>query len=46
MYSLQWCNQCVQNVIRFEEVWEIGGQGLGKTLGLKTKDSVAIKESK
>ena len=27
-------------------VWGIGGKGLGKTLGLKTQDTVAIKYSK
>ena len=41
-----WRNKCVKHVIWVEEVWDIGGQGLGNTLGLKTQDAVAVKESK
>ena len=29
-----------------EEVWDIGEQGLGNILGLKTHDAIAIKEAK
>ena len=41
-----WLNQCVKNVIWVDKIWEIGCQGLGKNMGLKTLDTSAIKESK
>ena len=31
-------------MIMFEEVWDIGGLGLGKTQRLKTKGAVGFKE--
>ena len=40
---ITWRNQCVQNMIRVEEVWDIEGQGIGNTLGLKTQNEVALK---
>ena len=41
-----WLNQCVQHMIRVEEVYDIGIWGLVNNLGLKTLDAVTIKESK
>ena len=41
-----WQNQSAQHVIWIEEVWEIGCQGMGNTLGLNTWRVVAIKQSK
>ena len=35
-----WLNQSVRHVIRVEEVWEIGCQGIVNTLGFKTQFSV------
>ena len=43
---ITWRNNCVQHVIWVEEVWDIGCQGLGNTLGLKTLDAVVTKKSK
>ena len=44
--QITWRNQCVQGITWVEEVWYIGGWGLGKTLGLNTQDAVAMKEYK
>ena len=41
--QITWLNQCIQHAIRVEEVWDGGGQGLVKTLVLKTQDAVSIK---
>ena len=38
-----WLNQCIHHVIQVGEVWEIGGYGIEKKLGLNTQDKVDIK---
>ena len=43
---ITWKDQCVKNVIRVEEVWDIRSYGLVNILLIKTQDVVAIKESK
>ena len=43
---ITWWNQVFKHVIWVEGFWEIGCKGIGKNLGLKTLDAVAIKKYK
>ena len=41
---ITWLNKCLQHVIRFKEVWQIGCKSLINNLGLKNQDEAATKE--
>ena len=44
--QITWLNYCVQHVICVQKFWQIGGQGIGKILGINTQAEAAEKEYK